>query len=69
MLISNVENGNYISMVSGIVNGIQYKVVINKSNNMGIELCPGYEYKSMFYKMSSDSKEDILENLDFVYLI
>ncbi|AGX43921.1 hypothetical protein [Clostridium saccharobutylicum] len=65
----DVENGNYISMGSGISSGIEYRVVINKSNSMGVEVCFGYDYKNIFYKLLSESKEDIEESLDFVHLV
>ncbi|MTK12126.1 MAG: DUF4268 domain-containing protein [Clostridiaceae bacterium] len=65
----NVENGNYISIGSGIGNGIEYRVVFNRSNNMGIELCFGYNYKSIFYKLLAKKKESIEESLDFLHLV
>jgi hypothetical protein len=65
----NVENGNYISIGSGISNGIEYRVVINRSNNMGVELCFGHNCKKIFYKLLAENKEAIEESLDFVHFV
>lgn len=63
-----VINGNYISIGSGINTAIEYRIVYNRSNNMGVELCFGSNQKAIYYKMLS-KQEMIEESLDYIPLV